>query len=929
MKTNGYARLQTIRAMALLLTGLGAVLSAAAGTNYAWTITAPNAVDDWTNSANWKPAGIPGSTTGDSAYLTNAVGNAYSSILNVSPANTLSTLLLSNRLGSAWLVVTQGVAATTCTVTSLTIANGGGLEIDNGGTVSNVPTFNWLGTSGQMVLNTGGGFFTTNAIVLGSFNTNVTALVSSASGPGGVWFFGANTLKTQATNTIFAVQGVALTNLGGVTVGNGPGALSNTLSVTAGGVVSCGSVNIGQGSAFCNILAITNGGRLYGGGASVIGNGGAASNTVVVAGTKSLWTTMGSQLNVGGNSAAAVGNSLTISNSAQVISGGTAAGTYIGYAGANNAALVTGAGSIWNLSSNGLTIGGGAGQGNNTLSVDSGGVVTNVNVLTIGATAGYGNSLIVRNGSQVWAINVNIPGAFNTAMVSNASQLSTLGNDNTIGSVAGASNNTVTIAGANSVWDMTGRALTLGSLSSGNSVIVSNGAHVLGGRAQEHRIGSGGSNNTVLVTGSGSLWDFAANPLTIGRNAANGNVLCVDQGAVVTNVNIVCVGTGGGSGNSLILTNGGQFWVTTGLNFKIGQDGVSNAVAVSGTGSLLAGIPGETLSVGFNTATGDTMRVDNGGCVSNWGNLYVGAGNSAYLCAGNTLVITNGGQVVAIPTVTVCSAGSNSFNNSIQVAAGGLLETSALSVNTSVKGPVSGNCITNAGGIYQFPTATPTITLLSNGMVYITSGTIAFRGVTNADIRNATLLATNKMTWNGNNAFRLNNATNRNDASQNYVFDTGSATNYYRLEMVNGNTRYRGLATNSLTIGANGQMLCSNTAATVELAYTNNGTLTLVNSTLTFATNAVLNGTVVVDLNNLSSSGPVLAAQGNLTLGSSILQFVGSPSSNLTLMSYAGTRNGKFQVTGLPATYAVAYGAGANDAISLHAVPPSTVILFR
>jgi len=892
MKTNGDARLQTIRAMALLLTGLGAVLSPAAGTNYAWTITAPNAVDYWTNSANWKPAGIPGSTTGDSAYLTNAVGNAYTSILNVSPVNTLTALTLSNGLGTACLVVTQGASVVTLAASTLTLQNGARLEIDAGGTVSNGPTFNWLGTSGQMVLNNGGTLVTTN-VTLGNGVNGTAGQITSAAAPGGVWNFGSNYLRIASSSNSFAVQGVTLTNLTSLTVGNGAG-VSNVMWVGAGAVVNCqAGAFIGQsGGSLGQTLIITNGGRLYAPGANgVIGNAdGASNNTVAVVGTNSLFDTGAWPFNIGGNYVNAFGNSMVVSNGAQANTGGSHGGTYIGYKGAGNAVFVTGGGSLWGLDAAGLTIGGGAGTGN-VLYVDNGAAVTNASTIILGAATGGGNSLTVTNGSQVWSSGaLTLNGTNNTVMVANGSQVgpSSLS--------LNAASNTVTCA-------------------SGSQMITT---------GNNNYIGSPGFGNTVVITGGGSFWNPGSGAINIGYLASSGNVLRVANGGVVSNGTMI-VGLTGASGNSLIVTNGGLVWPSGACT--VGSAASGNTADISGGGALLVA-PG-VLYVGNDWSTGNLMRVGNGGSVSNAGSLSVGyGGNSYHSCVSNTVVVTNGGVMVS-SGVNVGISGSNSWGNALLVVNGGLLDASTLTVNKTPGGPVWGNSITNAGGIYQFPTATPAITLLSNGMVYITSGTIAFRGVTNADVRNATLLATNKMTWNGNNAFRLNNATNRNDASQSYVFDTGSATNYYRLEMVNGNTRYRGLATNSLTTGANGQMLCSNTAAVVDLTFTNNGTLTLVNSTLTFATNAVLNGTVVVDLNNLPSSGPLLAAQGNLTLGSSILQFVGSPSSNLTLMSYAGTRSGKFQVTGLPATYAVAYGAGANDAISLHAVPPSTVILFR
>ena len=91
--------------------------------------------------------------------------------------------MLSNRLGTASLVVTQGIAATTCTVTTLTIANGGNLEIDAGCVVSNTTPIVWSGTNGVVRLN-GGTLITLSPATLDFGVSGTTALVTSASAAG-------------------------------------------------------------------------------------------------------------------------------------------------------------------------------------------------------------------------------------------------------------------------------------------------------------------------------------------------------------------------------------------------------------------------------------------------------------------------------------------------------------------------------------------------------------------------------------------------------------------------------------------------------------------------------------------------------------------------------------------------------------------------
>jgi len=300
------------------------------------------------------------------------------------------------------------------------------------------------------------------------------------------------------------------------------------------------------------------------------------------------------------------------------------------------------------------------------------------------------------------------------------------------------------------------------------------------------------------------------------------------------------------------------------------------------------------------------------------------------------MILTNGGQVVlsGAGAVYVAYQGTNTFSNVLLVVNGGLLEAQKFYVNNAVTGPVGGNSISNSAGIYQFTNAAPSISLTSNGMVYLSSGTISFRAITNADVfcnqAGKALDSASLMNWSGTNAFRLNNATNTAAASQSYVFDAGrGATNYARLEMMNGGTRYRGQAGNTLTIGAHGQMLCSNTAAAVDLVFTNSGTLTLVNSTLSFATNAVLNGTLAIDLNNLATNNGVVAAARTLTLGPASALTLTGAGTNATLITYAGTLNGTFGTANLPPGCQLNYGTGSNSAIALKLVPSGSVILLR
>jgi hypothetical protein len=199
------------------------------------------------------------------------------------------------------------------------------------------------------------------------------------------------------------------------------------------------------------------------------------------------------------------------------------------------------------------------------------------------------------------------------------------------------------------------------------------------------------------------------------------------------------------------------------------------------------------------------------------------------------------------------------------VQSGGILEATNLTTGAGV-----GNLITNSGGIYQFTTATPTITTNNNagGSIAINGGVIAFRDVTNVNVKGnwAGTQLTNMTFYGTNNAFQLNNSSGTNT----YWFDaiTGAATNYAGLEMVSGKTAY---TNGSVTIGTNGWLTFSNTTAIMWGAVTNYGRMTFNNSSVTFSNS---NGLVLNSSPNLTmiwASNSSVSVNGTLDLPASMV----------------------------------------------------------
>ena len=135
------------------------------------------------------------------------------------------------------------------------------------------------------------------------------------------------------------------------------------------------------------------------------------------------------------------------------------------------------------------------------------------------------------------------------------------------------------------------------------------------------------------------------------------------------------------------------------------------------------------------------------------------------------------------------------------------------------------------------------ITTNAGNSITMNGGTLGCRGIQTGTLPNLTdnLGATGvgAFIWQGNNTFRLDNCFATNTVAGGYTFGSGQpngSKNYTRLELVNGTSKL--LGTVPVTIAGTGSLLVSNTTATINCAFTNNGTLTITNSTLN-----LLNGT--------------------------------------------------------------------------------------
>lgn len=826
----------------------------------------------------------------------------------------------------------------------------GGTLVFSGGTWTNAGVEDNIGT---MIISNG-------AQVVGIASWNIGQQGGSANG-GGVLTITNATLTTQSGGTFYVGNGNKSNTVdilaGGVlnaqnpsefTVGRSAAGSFNVLNINGGTVTNGGAVGIGVGTSggTGNSLVLGSGGKMYSG-LVTIGNATGTNNTATVQN--------GGVLSSAGLTLSGTNNTATVQDGGVWNLGNAALTFNAGVPAPQSAVQTSGSGVFTNVG--GITLSGGSQTF--TASVASNFYLGTAGNITLGSAGNGGNTLTITGqtfttssdntigkgaGSNSNTVNVLAGTLWNGG----GSPQITIGAANTTGNVL-----RVDGGGTSGGAVLTNIYMTAGLQGVGGQMIITNGGWVV---KPSSSLNLAGISNQVVVVGNGvpgvvTKWDFGgAAGLSIAANA-NGNTLRVDGngvygGAIVTNA--ATTGAGAGSvGNVISVVNGGWLFMpfndtTGGTNnhLNVGSAGmtsrwdcgsfwaagngcVGNIVTITNAivfGGLQLGNPTTSgnasngINVLANTlwnynGVGLDMSYQNGGAqLGPVGNWYAVNGGIVSNVAGvrlagtrSSLSISNNGQLLA--TSLAFATGATATNATVTLASGGLLEVGSggLSVNTTG----AGSTITNSGGIYQFTSATPTITTngVAGGSIFLNNGTISFRGLANVNVKgNWSGADLARITFSGtNNAFRLNNSSGTNT----YWFDAiaGAPTNYAGLELVNGNTAY---TNGSVTIGTNGWLTFSNTTAIMWGAVTNYGQMRIHNSSVTFKTNLwVADGAkfAITGASNLP-----LVVNGTLTLPASA--FVTFPTNaigkndTVTLfqsanpISYAGGGVGGWTVTG-------------------------------
>ena len=802
---------------------------------------------------------------------------------------------------------------------------------------------NWSGASYPGISGTNDTATLTNSVVGTSFvsilNTGLPGMVATLN-------LGAKSTGVSGTGMaqLFITNNVVITNNGVIYLGNG------SLELDSGATLSNNTVNsitwFGANSALIlnsNTMFYTPGEYCLGSYTALVssttaqggiwnmaggvfqpfgqGNAGASNSSLIISSPLVL-TNMGTcRIGYGYSSYHAAGNSLVVSNGAQLFSGST---FYLGYtAGDNNNIFQlggAGAPSAFTATGTNSYIGGGSGSFSNTMTITNAylaaytlkvyGTNETFNILNNGTYNGLGGNGFYSYGynNQVVVNNGGVASNFGSIMMA-------VGQDSTSYS------NSIYVINGGMLTNIGIASLLIGDASGsyGNSLVVSNGGKVLCGGPLDIGNVSGTYGNYCNIGGAGAVSIFTNGIIGVGLSSSPFNTLNVTN--AILSCQAVTVGNAASS-NALNVYAGGSINLNN-QSLIIGSGNVgatyNNTLLVNG--GMLTNI--SLLDVGYKTNILCSMLVTNGGSIIGGGNAIVGNSTGSY---NNVALVTGNGSIWKIlnSVLTVGFADTTSSNNSVSLLNGGMLEFNSL---TLAGAGSQSNLVACAGGVYQFTNATPTITLTGSSYsnLSISSGTVSFRGITNADVlcnqSTKSLDSTNKMLWvaGGSNTFRLNGATTI-FTGQSYTFQTGSATNFARLELINTST-YR----SNVTLGVNGSLFVSGGTSTIS------GVLT-----------AAPSATIEIDLSNTNAPGCLVAATNvylggcNLKLDLAIppvlntpIMIISNSSAGVTSGGFAKLATLNLNGTNYVTSITTSGGDGNDVVIMTRMSTPGTRVIFR
>jgi T5SS/PEP-CTERM-associated repeat protein len=390
------------------------------------------------------------------------------------------------------------------------------------------------------------------------------------------------------------------------------------------------------------------------------------------------------------------------------------------------------------------------------------------------------------------SLEVGRDGAFNRLTVSNGARVTSflcfVGFNST-----SASNNSVVVSGAGSIWSNTDD-LVIGHLSGGNRFEVSDGGLVANGDSTVGNLVFSG--NQALITGANSVW--SNRDLTVG-NTARSSQLVVSNGGLVLSRNAYLGKLAGGSNNLALVTGAGSMWsnqadLVVGVADRGNQLIITNAGTVT-TSNLFVGLQAPATNSRV-VVDGGTLRVTN---AAGTGLLDVRRGTNvldAGLVEVNQLLVTNTAGKFELNGGTF-SAGKTVINN-------GQLFRVGNGVSTAMFRPTGIGLHTFANGLTFSGNTTISMQISKNGSVLTNdvlqvAGTLTYGGTLVVSNLGPTALGFG-------DRFKLFDATSyAGSFSSSNLPPLGSGLNWTNKLLVDGSIEVVGLSVQTLPASGFGQ----------------------------------------------------------------------------------------------------------------------------
>ena len=432
--------------------------------------------------------------------------------------------------------------------------------------------------------------------------------------------------------------------------------------------------------------------------------------------------------------------------------------------------------------------------------------------------------------------------------------------------------------------------LQVGNVSSGNSLMISNGATV--SSALSTNIGISGSHNSVTVDGTGSSLSSSGS-LVVGTYSqsrdSSANTLRVTNGGIVASGSATIGNTTSSFGNSVTVSGSGSLWTNDG-DLILGNGGSSNSLIVSNGGGVMS----SNLFISSSSTSSDnavlvTGSSGIGSTLNNIGGLSIGsAGSGSLTVADGALVVASGGVTIASQAGSVGTLNIGSFG-ATDTAGTITAPTIDIGVGTGTINFNQGNAVTVAASISDHGNGA--INQLGSGTTILNGNNSSFSGLATISAgilraNSSTALGTSTVTVAGG-SLDLGSSTN---TVANFTITSGSLLGSGKLTAatyaLGGGTVAGDLGVGSMTVTGNSSL---NGTADVTSVSLNAGTLALGSAGQFTSRVVALTG----------SSGAGLSLGGNESVGSLSGGFnVGLGSATLTTgndntsTTYSGTLSG-------------------------------------